>query len=216
MLLKTGRVTLDGVVLQDSAQKISEESPLCVDGTILSLERFVYLMMNKPAGVISSTEDPREKTVLDLLPERYQNMGVFPVGRLDKDTEGLLLLSNDGPLAHHLLSPRYHVEKHYFVRVEGELDAEDVTAFSGGMVLRDGTHCLPARLEPLPAPSCALVMLHEGKYHQVKRMLAARGKPVQYLKRFAMGPLCLDESLLPGEVRPLREEERLALRSELP
>ena len=138
-------------------------------------------------------------------------MGLFPVGRLDKDTEGLLLLTNDGPLGHRLLAPKKHVDKVYFVRVEGRLDQEDRRAFRTGMVLGDGLRCLPAELEVLEPPDTGLVTLREGKYHQVKRMLASRGKPVAYLKRLSMGPLRLDPELAPGAWRPLTQGERQEL-----
>ena len=169
-------------------------------------------MLHKPAGLVSATEDPRQPTVLELLPQHLRRVGLFPAGRLDKDTEGLLLLTNDGPLAHRLLAPRNHVDKTYFVRVDGELDGADAAAFAAGMMLEDGLACLPAGLEVLEQPDTALVTLHEGKYHQIKRMLAARGKPVVYLKRLTMGPLMLDPALERGEWRPLSAEEVAALR----
>lgn len=209
-LVKAGRVRVGAVVIRDAAEKVPEESILLVDGEAVAVETKVYLMLHKPSGVISSTEDPREKTVLDLLPESYRKQDLFPVGRLDKDTEGLLLLTNDGPLAHHLLSPRHHVEKTYFAKVEGTLQREDVDAFQAGIRLRDGTLCQAAGLEIL-SPNTALVTLQEGKYHQVKRMLASLGKPVLYLKRISMGKLRLDETLAPGEFRPLTQEERALL-----
>ena len=208
VLIKAGRVRAGETVLRDPGEKLKEETILYVDGESVLAETKVYLMMNKPDGVISSTEDPREKTVLDLLPEHYRKQELFPVGRLDKDTEGLLLLTNDGPLAHHLLSPRHHVEKVYYTKVDGILDAEDIAAFAEGITLRDGTVCQKAGLEILSEPNVALVRLREGKYHQVKRMLASRGKPVIYLKRLSMGTLRLDEALSPGEFRPLSEDER--------
>ena len=160
---------------------------------------------------MSATDDPRQPTVLSLLPEHLQRIGLFPAGRLDKDTVGLLLLTNDGPLAHALLSPAHHVDKRYLVRVEGVLDEADAAAFRSGMILPDGLHCLPAGLEIL-APDEALITLHEGKYHQIKRMCEARGKPVTFLKRLTFGPLSLDESLEPGRLRPLTEAELTALK----
>ena len=183
-----------------------------VDGEQVCGERYVYLMRHKPAGLLSDTEDPRQPTVLDLLPEHLRRVGLFPVGRLDKDTEGLLLLTNDGPLGHRLLTPARHVDKVYFVRAAGRLDEEDAAAFRAGMMLGDGLRCLPAELELLPEPDAGLVTLREGKYHQVKRMLAARGKPVLYLKRLSMGPLELDPELVTGGWRPLTEEERKRLK----
>jgi len=207
VLLRAGRVSADGVIVKHPGEKFSEHARLCVDGEVLITARLVYLMMNKPCGVISSTEDPREQTVLQLLPAPYQKMGLFPVGRLDKDTEGLLLITNDGPLAHHLLSPRHHVDKVYYVEVEGELEEADTAAFLAGIALKDGTLCQPAGLKIL-TPNTARLTITEGKYHQVKRMMAARGKPVCYLKRLAMGALRLDAALSPGEFRDLTEAER--------
>lgn len=212
VLLRAGRVSADGVLVKDAGEKLSEQVRLCVDGEALITERLIYLMMNKPAGVISSTEDPREETVLQLLPTPYQKMGIFPVGRLDKDTEGLLLLTNDGPLAHHLLSPRHHVDKVYYVEVEGELEEADTAAFFAGIELKDGTLCQPASLQIL-TPNTALLSITEGKYHQVKRMMAARGKHVSYLKRIAMGALQLDDSLASGEFRDLTAEEQETMKA---
>jgi len=209
-LVREGRVLVNGRVAASAEEKYDAQcDAVCVDGERLRLERFVYVMLHKPAGVLSATEDGRGKTVLDLLPEEYRKRGLFPVGRLDKDTEGLLLLTDDGQLAHELLSPKKHVDKVYFTRVEGELTEDDAAAFADGMRLGDGLECLPAGLEILSAgaQSEALVTLREGKFHQIKRMFAARGKPVVYLKRLSMGTLVLDESLAPGEWRELDEAE---------
>ena len=211
-LVRAGRVTVDGVVARSSEEKHDPAARFQVDGQEISGERLVYLMLHKPAGLVSATEDPREPTVLSLLPPHLQRVGLFPAGRLDKDTEGLLLLTNDGPLAHRLLSPRWHVDKTYYVKVEGRLDGEDVEAFRQGLTLEDGLTCLPAGLEILEDGQAGIVTLREGKYHQVKRMLASRGKPVRYLKRLTMGPLTLDSSLAPGQWRPLTPEERAALK----
>ena len=171
--------------------------------------QLVYLMLCKPRGFVTTMHDEKgRRSVAELvadLPER-----VYPVGRLDCNSEGLLLLTNDGELAHRLLSPKYHVEKRYFARVDGELSAADMEAFARGMTLGDGLECLPAGLEVLPDRVC-IVTLREGKFHQVKRMLAARGAPVLYLKRLSMGPLTLDDSLAAGAYRLLRAEEILAL-----
>jgi len=183
-----------------------------VDGEIILAENVVWIMLHKPDGVVSATEDAREETVLSLIPEYYCKMGVFPVGRLDKDTEGLLLLTNDGESAHYLLSPQRHVDKVYYVETIGELDETDVFALGQGITLADGTECLPARLRLLGGCK-AEITLREGKYHQVKRMMAARGKPVTYLKRIAFGPLALDGNLKKGEWRLLSEEEREQLTS---
>ena len=160
---------------------------------------------------MSATEDSREKTVLSLLPEQYRRLGLFPVGRLDKDTEGLLLLTNDGPLAHRLLAPKSHVDKVYYAQVDGVLDAGDCKAFRQGITLADGYTCLPARLEVIEDGRAAQITVQEGKYHQVKRMMAARGKPVTYLKRVRFGPLTLDPELEKGCWRALTEEEKKLL-----
>jgi len=160
---------------------------------------------------VSSTRDPRERTVLDLLPERYRRQGLFPAGRLDKDAEGLLLLTSDGELAHRLLSPRSHVDKVYYVEVDGVLDEEDAAAFQAGMELEEGWRCLPAGLRIGAPPCTGYVTLREGKYHQVKRMLQQRGKSVRYLKRVRFGPLELDPALPPGGWRALTGAEREAL-----
>lgn len=211
-LVKAGRVTADGAVVARPEDKFDREAvELRVDGEPVDGERYCYLMLHKPGGVLSATEDPKQPTVLDLLPPHLRRVGLFPVGRLDKDTEGLLLLTNDGPLGHRLLAPKKHVDKVYFVRVEGRLDQEDRRAFRTGMVLGDGLRCLPAELEVLEPPDTGLVTLREGKYHQVKRMLASRGKPVAYLKRLSMGPLRLDPELAPGAWRPLTQGERQEL-----
>lgn len=210
-LLRQGRVTVDGCPARAAEQKL-EPGAVClaVDGEPLQLERFTYIMLHKPAGLLSATEDSRQPTVLDLLPPELRRRGLAPVGRLDKDTEGLLLLTNDGGLTHRLLSPKYHVDKVYLARVDGTLTQEAVEAFAAGLTLEDGLRCLPARLELLDAGQVR-VTLREGKFHQVKRMLAACGAPVIYLKRLSMGPLQLDESLTPGAWRPLTREEQMAL-----
>ena len=210
-LVRAGRVAVDGKTAAKPEEKVPPDAAICVDGDAVACGGFLYLMLHKPAGYLSATEDPRQKTVLELLPEHLRRVGLFPVGRLDKDTEGLLLLTNDGVLAHELLAPKKHVDKTYFVRVDGALDAEDVNAFAAGMTLGDGTICLSAGLELLERPDEALVTLREGKYHQIKRMLGARGKPVLYLKRLTMGPLTLDETLEKGQWRELTGQERKAL-----
>ena len=211
-MIRAGRVTVDGQRTRAPEEKYDPSAALAVDGEPVSGEKLVYLMLHKPAGLVSATEDPRQPTVLSLLPDYLRRVGLFPAGRLDKDTEGLLLLTNDGPLAHRLLAPRRHVDKTYFVRVEGTLDRADEAAFAAGMTLAGGLVCLPAGLEVLEEPDTAIVTLREGKYHQIKRMLAARGKPVAYLKRLTMGPLSLDPALEKGAWRPLTPEELAALR----
>lgn len=208
-LVRAGRVLVDGVPAAAPEQKLDPAlSQVLVDGEAAVLRKYTYVMMNKPAGVLSATEDVRQETVLDLLPPELRRQGLFPVGRLDKDTTGLLLLTDDGDLAHRLLSPRKHVDKVYLARVEGRIDTEDVKALAEGMVLKDGLRCLPAVLEPLEDGSECRITLREGKYHQVKRMLAARGKPVLTLHRLSMGSLTLDQALKPGQWRFLSTFER--------
>lgn len=210
-LVRQGLVRVDGRLAASAEDKLDPAAAIItVAGETISLRRFTYVLLHKPAGVLTATEDRKQPTVLDLLPPELRRIGLAPVGRLDKDTEGLLLLTNDGELAHRLLSPKYHVEKRYFARVDGELSAADAEAFARGMTLGDGLECLPAGLEVLPDRVC-IVTLREGKFHQVKRMLAARGAPVLYLKRLSMGPLTLDDSLAAGAYRLLRAEEISAL-----
>ena len=177
-----------------------------LDGEKLVWTKHHYYMMNKPAGVLTATEDRRQKTVLDLLPEELRRMGLFPVGRLDRDTRGLLLFTDDGDFAHRVISPKFAVEKLYDASVEGRPDAADVAAFAEGIVLGDGTKCRAARLEIIGEGRC-LVTVTEGKYHQVKRMLAARGKPVTALRRLSIGGLRLPEELPEGSVRELDEND---------
>ena len=211
-LIRAGRVSVDGVTARAPEDKADPAAVFTVDGERISGEKQVYLMLHKPAGLVSATEDPRQPTVLELLPEHLRRVGLFPAGRLDKDTEGLLLLTNDGPLAHRLLSPRRHVDKTYFVRADRPFDGADEAAFAAGMVLRDGLHCLPARLERLDCPEEALVTIQEGKYHQIKRMVASQYKQVVYLKRLSMGALKLDPALEKGAWRYLTPAECAALR----
>ncbi len=210
-MMRQGRVLVDGKPIPAADMKVDPQTAvILLDGEPLGYEKFTYVMLHKPAGVLTATEDRRQETVLDLLPPELRRRALSPVGRLDKDTEGLLLLTNDGQLAHRLLSPKSHVDKVYYARVDGALEPGDIAAFAAGMTLGDGLACLPAGLEIL-SPTEALVTLREGKFHQVKRMLAARGKPVLYLKRLSMGRLRLDPALAPGAWRMLTEEERSAL-----
>ncbi|WP_369282536.1 pseudouridine synthase [Oscillibacter sp. GMB15532] len=216
LLVKQGRILADGAPAPSPEAKYAPETAvLSVDGEPVMLSRYTWVMLNKPAGVLSATEDGRGRTVLDLLPTELQKLGLFPVGRLDKDTEGLLLLTNDGQTAHRILSPKYHVDKVYYARTAGRLEEVDCRAFESGMTLEDGLACLPAGLEILSVgeTSECLVTLREGKFHQVKRMLAFRGKPVLYLKRLSMGKLPLDAALEPGGFRLLTEGERQMLQN---
>lgn len=215
-LIRRGQVLVDGQAARSAQDKADPETArITVRGEALDYRRYTWVMLNKPAGYLSATEDGRGLTVLDLLPQELRRQGLFPVGRLDKDTEGLLLLTNEGGLAHDLLSPRHHVEKEYYVRTGGRLTEEDCRAFAAGMTLDGGLTCLPARLEILSAgeTSEARVVLWEGKFHQIKRMLAQRGNPVRYLERVRMGPLGLDPALARGESRFLTEKELFQLRN---
>ena len=206
-MIKDGRVAIDGVTAAAPEQKLDPEiSRVSVDGNELSYAKFRYYMLNKPAGVLSATDDGKQKTVLDLVTPEMRKMGLFPVGRLDKDTTGLLLLTNDGEFAHRIISPKSEIVKTYHAVTEGAVDNSDVEAFERGVVLGDGTKCLPAELIPLDDGSC-LVKVMEGKYHQVKRMLASRNKPVVKLERLSIGTVDLDFSLKYGDFRPLTDDE---------
>jgi len=215
-LLKAGRVTVNGKKEKSAKLQINEDTDeICFDGEKLEYEEFVYYMMNKPQGVISATEDPKHKTVLDLLDDYARAKEVFPVGRLDIDTHGLLLLTNDGKLAHALLSPKRHVDKTYLARINGVMTDADVETFAQGIPLKNFT-CQPAKLELVSIDrekdqSLIRVTIAEGKFHQVKRMVAYCGKEVVDLQRLTMGTLTLDEDLQRGEWRRLTKEELEAL-----
>ena len=208
--LKAGRVTVNGKKEKSAKLQIDEETDeICFDGQKLDYEEFVYYMMNKPQGVISATEDPKHKTVLDLMDDYARAKEVFPVGRLDIDTHGLLLLTNDGKLAHALLSPKRHVDKTYLTQVKGIMTDEDIETFAQGIPLKDFI-CQPAKLELVSLDkeeSLVRVTIAEGKFHQVKRMVAYCGKEVVDLQRLTMGTLTLDEDLQRGEWRRLSKEE---------
>ena len=206
MMLKAGRVTVDGKVEKDNGKKIDpEKQVITLDGEVLGGKKRAVVMLNKPAGFVTATEDPVEKTVMELLPADLKYLDLKPVGRLDKATEGLLLFTNDGDLLHRLISPKKEVPKVYYAKHEGQADDADVQAFSAGLTLRDGTVCLPAKLEPL-GPGESLVTVCEGKYHQVRRMMASRNMTVLYLERRCEGELTLG-NLPRGQVRELTEEE---------
>ena len=210
VILKAGRVTVDGKAERDNGRKIDPNvNVIALDGEVLGGKRRIVLMLNKPAGFVTATEDATERTVMELLPIEYKHFDLKPVGRLDKATEGLLLFTNDGDLLHRLISPKKEVPKIYYARHEGEATAEDVEAFSSGLTLRDGTVCLPATLEPLGAGE-SLITVCEGKYHQVRRMMASRGMTVLYLERRREGVLELGD-LPRGQVRELTEAEIAAL-----
>ena len=210
-LLKKGQVTVNGAVAKKPEQKIDEHKDRVIcQGKEASYEKYVYYMLHKPAGVVSATEDKREKTVLDLLKSEDRRDGIFPVGRLDKDTEGFLLLTDDGDLAHRLLSPRKHVDKTYYAKIAGSVTEAHIERFREGLDIGDEKKTLPAMLEILasePETSEIRITIHEGRFHQVKRMFEAVGCKVTYLKRLSMGAVALDETLAPGDYRPLNEKE---------
>ena len=206
LILKAGRVTVDGNVEKDNSKKIDPaKQVIALDGAVLGGKRRVVVMLNKPAGFVTATEDPVERTVMELLPENMKHLDLKPVGRLDKATEGLLLFTNDGDLLHRLISPKKEVPKVYYARHEGAATQEDAEAFTRGITLRDGTVCLPAKLTPL-GPGESLVTVCEGKYHQVRRMMASRSMTVTYLERREEGSLTLGD-LPRGQVRELTEAE---------
>ncbi|MBC2307987.1 rRNA pseudouridine synthase [Listeria welshimeri] len=212
-LLKSGAVVVNGTIQKDSKTQVKpDKDEITVHGTPVVYQEFVYFMLHKPQNVVSATEDNVSETVIDLLAQEDTLTNPFPVGRLDKDTEGLLIITNDGTLAHNLLSPKKHIDKTYYAKIDGEVLLEDVKAFAEGIALDDGYICKPARLEIIN-PNEIKVSIQEGKFHQVKRMFAARGKTVSYLKRISMGQLQLDESLELGEYRPLTETELAILQN---
>lgn len=205
-ILKAGRVQVDGKPEKDGSKKIDPtQQRVTLDGEVLGGRKRAVVMMNKPAGFVTATEDRQERTVMELLPPEMKHWDLKPVGRLDKDTEGLLLFTNDGDLLHRLISPKQEVPKIYYARHEGKAQPEDVAAFSEGLTLRDGTRCLSAKLEPLGEGE-SLITVCEGKYHQVRRMMASRNMTVTYLERRQEGPLCLGD-LPRGSARELTEEE---------
>ena len=210
VILKMGRVTVDGKPEKDGSRKIDPQRQIVtLDGELLSGKRRVVLMLNKPAGFVTATEDKQDRTVMELLPKEYQHLELKPVGRLDKATEGLLLFTNDGDLLHRLISPKKEVPKIYYAKHEGRATDEDVEAFAAGLILRDGLECLPAKLEPLGEGE-SLITVCEGKYHQVRRMMASRGMTVTYLERRQEGMLTLN-GLPRGETRELTSEETAEL-----
>lgn len=209
-LLKKRCVTVNGQLAKDSSVHVDEmNDSITVNGNPIYYQKYTYIMLHKPSGVISATEDKQDKTVIELLSHDLQKFKPFPVGRLDKDTEGLLILTNDGQLAHELLSPKKHVTKTYFAKIKGEVTEADCMAFANGVTLDDGYRTKPATLRILKqgAQSEVEIMITEGKYHQIKRMFRAVDKQVAYLKRTTMGKLHLDKALKKGEYRQLCVEE---------
>lgn len=220
-LVRAGRVTVDGVIAKDAGMQVdAENSAVAVAGRMLSYKAVRHVMLHKPQGVLTAARDKKQKTVMDLLPPMYAAMGAMPAGRLDKDTEGLLIITSDGQLAHRIISPRKDVGKTYFARVDGPLGDSDVEAFAAGLHISDGDgefDARPAKLDIVsssPEMSEARVRVTEGKYHQVKRMFASRGVQVTYLKRLSIGALELDERLKPGQWREMTQEEVALLERE--
>ena len=215
--IRSGRVTVDGAVCRQAAQKVDPSAQtVAVDGKPLGYAKFVYWMLNKPAGILCVSRDRKVPTVVDLLPADQQRKGLFPAGRLDKDTHGLVLITDDGDFAHRMLSPRHHIPKTYHAVLDKPLTDEMADAFRAGPVLADGTQCQPAHLTVLKEGENPLVevIICEGKYHQIKRMFASVGCHVEWLKRVKMGGLSLDETLEEGECRPLTEAEKNSIMTE--
>ena len=209
-LIKSGAVSVNNVCVKDSSLKVSYEDSILVGGKPLLQKKYTYIMLNKPQGVVSASEDKRDKTVVDILPDELKRKNLFPAGRLDKDTTGFCLITDDGDFAHRILAPSHHVDKTYIARVSDRLDYEKAKkTFSDGVVLADGTVLLSAQLELLEDSDEPVfkVVIKEGKYHQIKRMFLTLGVSVVALKRIAIGGVALDESLAPGEARPLTEDE---------
>ncbi len=205
--IRSGSVTVNAAVVRRPEQKIDEAADsVCRNGIPCIYRRFLYYLLDKPTGLITASVDKRQETVLDLFPPEIRRKGIAPVGRLDKDTSGLLLLTNDGEFAHRVISPKYGVQKVYRATVNGSLSREDQERFRKGLILADGTECLPAVLEILGTSEC-LVTVQEGKYHQVRRMLAAVGKPVLTLRRISVGPLQIESGPGEGKFRELTEKE---------
>lgn len=214
-LIKDGAVCVNGECIKQPQHKVDAVADdITVGGQPLLYSKYVYIMMNKPAGVLSASNDKREKTVIDLLPEEFQRPGLFPAGRLDKDTEGLLIITNDGEFAHNMLSPKKHVEKKYIAQLDGEITEEMISDFENGIVFADGTRCMPAKLEisgENPDKTTAIVTICEGKFHQVKKMFAVCGKNVVHLKRISIGDLYLDSNLHIGETKMLSELDKMSI-----
>ena len=208
-LVKDGRVTLDGKVIKSSDIKADPNvNNIAIDGKSISYKKHIYLMLNKPQGVVSATEDPDHKTVIDLVPDEFKRDGLFPAGRLDGDTVGFVLITDDGDFAHRILSPKNHIMKTYHATLQRPVTQADIDAFRNGVELKDGTLCLEAQVRPLDNDEpMAEIKICEGKYHQVKRMFAALGNKVVFLKRVKMGGLCLDEALDEGQCREITNEE---------
>lgn len=214
-MIKNGRVAVNGKTVKDSSVKISENDTVTLDGAVFVLKKHIYLMLNKPQGIVSASDSKSEKTVIDLVPEKFFRSGLFPAGRLDKDTVGFVLITDDGDFAHRILSPKNHVVKTYEARLERPLTDAQKELLQNGITLSDGTTCKESRVEILEDGNSPLVEIQicEGKYHQIKRMFAAAGNKVIYLKRTKMGNLSLDKALPEGDCREITPEELLQIES---
>ena len=209
-LIKSGAVSVNGITTKDRGFCIDPETAeIKINGQAVSLEKYVYIMLNKPEGVVSATTDPTEKTVVDLVPTEFKKKNLFPAGRLDRNTTGFVLITDNGDFAHKILSPKNHIEKTYEARLAERIDEESLKKVAEGITLGDGTECLPAKVKVLEDGENPLIEIKicEGKYHQIKRMFAAVGNAVIDLKRVKMGQLPLDENLAPGECKILSKEE---------
>ncbi|MHB1484762.1 MAG: pseudouridine synthase [Saccharofermentanales bacterium] len=208
-MIRGGKVSVSGQIVMDSGFHVDDilKDSITVEGSAAKVHRYLHYVINKPAGVITALEDPRHRTVSEFIPDALKTVGLFPVGRLDIDTTGLILLTNDGTLCHRLASPKWHIPKTYYFRLSGKyLDDNDKISLAQGITLADGLKCKPARLEILSSDS-GLLTITEGKYHQVKRMMKALGGTVEVLERKVMGPIHLDSDLLPGQIRALTDYE---------
>lgn len=209
--VRRGRVTVNGAVVRDPSQKLDPAlAAVTLDGQAVSYRQYVYIMLNKPAGILCVSRDPHAPTVVDLLPDEWRSRGLFPAGRLDKDTTGMVLLTDDGDYAHRMLAPKKHVPKRYLATLDAPADQAVCDAFKNGMTLANGEVCLPAVCE-IGDGTQTFVTLHEGKYHQIKRMFAACGRHVERLHRLSMGGLLLDPALAPGEARLLSDDEAMTV-----
>lgn len=214
-LLKSGAVTIDDIIVKQSNVDVDNNSKVCVNNKEIIYKQYIYIIMNKPKGVISATNDKKDNTVVDLLDDKFKIWNVFPVGRLDKDTEGLLILTNDGQLSHNMLSPKKHVPKTYYAEIDSIVNEYDINKFKMGVELDDGYKTLPAKLNIIESSNISKIELTitEGKFHQVKRMFESVGKKVVYLKRISMGGIVLDNSLKVGEYREMTDVEVNILKS---
>lgn len=209
-LLSDAKVKINGVVITKCDEKFEEDSEISVDGRVINCQKHIYVMLNKPKGVVSASDDKKEKTVVDLLPDEFKRKNIFPAGRLDKDTVGFVLMTDDGDFAHRILSPKNHIEKTYIAQIDHDLSDDDIKQFEEGIVLADNTVCLRAKCKMI-GEKLAEVKVVEGRYHQVKRMFASLSNRVVELKRVKMGDLELDESLKEGECRLITQDELLMI-----